>query len=295
MPNSIKTIDPKAISTGQLHGYLLGAIAPRPIAFASTVDAEGRVNLSPFSFFNVFGSNPPVLIFSPARRVRDNTTKHTLQNVEAVPEVVVNIVNYAMVEQMSLSSTEYPAGVNEFAKAGLTQVPSDIVQPPRVGEAPVAFECQVQQVIATGTEGGAGNLIIAEVVKIHIRTEYLNEDGFLDLDKLDLVGRMGGSYYVRAAGDALFEIPKPLRTLGIGVDSLPPAVQRSRILTGNQLGRLGNLAAWPHQLEARHRIEKDEELAGLLNADEQRIHTCASLLIENGQLDAAADLLSAVS
>lgn len=295
MPESVKTIDPKEISTGQLHGYLLGAVAPRPIAFASTIDAEGRVNLSPFSFFNVFGSNPPLMIFSPARRVRDNTTKHTLQNVQAVPEVVVNIVNYPIVEQMSLSSTEYPEGVNEFVKSGLTEVHSEIVKPPRVGEAPVAFECQVQKVIETGTEGGAGNLIIAEVVKIHIRDEYLNEEGRLDLDKLDLVGRMGGSYYVRAAGEALFEIPKPIKTMGIGVDSLPPAVQNSHILTGNQLGRLGNLAAWPHQVEARHRIEKNEQIASLLDADEQEIHTCASLLINEGQLDVAADLLAAVS
>ncbi|MEO0788047.1 MAG: flavin reductase family protein [Bacteroidota bacterium] len=295
MSESIKTIDPKDLSTGELHGYLLGAVAPRPIAFASTIDAEGRVNLSPFSFFNVFGSNPPLMIFSSARRVRDNTTKHTLENVQAVPEVVINIVNYPIVEQMSLASTEYPQGVNEFIKSGLTQSPSDVVRPPRVAEAPVAFECKVQQVIETGNEGGAGNLILSEVVKIHIRSSYLNADGKLDLDKLDLVGRMGGSYYVRASGDALFEIPKPIRTRGIGVDALPDSVQDSRVLTGNQLGRLGNLAAWPDQQKARQRLEQNEDLVELLSAEQEKIHTRVSLLLNTDRLDEAADLLAATS
>lgn len=293
MPESIKTIDPKALTTGELHGYLLGAVAPRPIAFASTIDEQGRVNLSPYSFFNVFGSNPPLMIFSPARRVRDNTIKHTLENVQVVPEAVISIVNYPIVEQMSLASTEYPKGVNEFIKSGLTQAPSDFVRPPRVAEAPVAFECKVQQVIETGTEGGAGNLILAEVVNIHIRSSYLNEEGKLDLDKLDLVGRMGGSYYVRASGDALFEIPKPIRSKGIGVDRLPASVRDSHQLTGNELGRLGNLSEWPDSGAARHRMAQHEELASLLSATTEEIHTRASLLLQTNRIEEAADLLAA--
>lgn len=239
------SIDPKDISVPRLHGHLLSAIAPRPIAFASTIDRKGNVNLSPYSFFNCFGANPPTLVFSPARRVRDNTTKHTLENVIAVPEVVINIVNYPMVEQMSLSSTEYDQGVNEFIKAGLTQVPSEKIKPPRVGESPVAFECVVENVVETGHEGGAGNLVICRVVMVHIHEQYLDEEGKLDTKKLDLVGRMGGSWYTRANGDSLFEIPKPIRTKGIGVDQLPESVRNSDIFTGNNLGRMGNLESLP--------------------------------------------------
>ena len=247
--NNILSLDPSTISTAELHGYMLAAVAPRPIAFASTVDKAGNINLSPFSFFNCFGANPPIMIFSPARRVRDNTTKHTLENVREVPEVVINIVNYPIVEQMSLSSTEYDKRVNEFVKSGLTQVVSDNIRPPRVGESPVAFECLVDQVIETGTEGGAGNLIIVRVVKVHIRKEYLGDDGKLDTQKLDLVGRMGGSWYSRASGDALFEIPKPIRTKGIGIDQLPYSIRNSDVLTGNNLGRLGNAEKLPSQEE----------------------------------------------
>ena len=202
-------IDPANLPTAELHSYLLAAVAPRPIAFASTIDEKGNVNLSPFSFFNVFSANPPVMIFSPARRGRDNTTKHTYENLLKVPETVINIVNHAMVEQMSLASTEYAKGVNEFAKAGFTQIDSDKVKPPRVGEAPVAFECMVDDIIELGQEGGAGNLMISRVVMLHIQDEYLGANGKLDTTKLDLVGRMGGSWYCRASGDALFEIPKP--------------------------------------------------------------------------------------
>ncbi|MEZ4953484.1 MAG: flavin reductase family protein [Saprospiraceae bacterium] len=219
------SFDANSISTARLHAYMLAAVAPRPIAFASTVDRAGNVNLSPFSFFNCFGSNPPIMIFSPARRVRDNTTKHTLENVREVPEVVINIVNYPIVEQMSLASTEYEKGINEFTKAGLTEVASEKIRPPRVGEAPVAFECLVDQVIETGTEGGAGNLIIARVIYVHIREEYLDENNNLDTTKLDLVGRMGESWYTRASGDSLFEIPKPLTTKGIGIDQLPWSIK----------------------------------------------------------------------
>ena len=235
---------PKDLETPTLHSYLLSAVAPRPIAFASTVDKDGRPNLSPFSFFNVFSANPPILIFSPARRVRGNTTKHTLENVEVTNEVVINVVNYDIVQQMSLSSTEYPEGVNEFEKAGLTMLKSDIVKPFRVAESPIQMECKVNEVVKLGTEGGAGNLVICEVVKMHINDEVLDENGAIDQVKLDLVSRAGGSFYSRAKS-GFFEIPKPLRTLGIGVDALPEHVKNSNILTGNDLGLLANVETLP--------------------------------------------------
>lgn len=245
------SFDPKDISTGRLHGYLLSAVAPRPIAFASTIDAEGRPNLSPYSFFNVFSSNPPILIFSPARRVRNNTTKHTLENAELTKEVVINVVNYDIVQQMSLSSTEYAKGVNEFEKAGLTMLASDKVKPFRVAESPVQFECKVNDIVHLGTEGGAGNLIICEVVKFHISDEVLDDNQVIDQVKLDLVSRAGGSFYNRAK-QGFFEIPKPISTLGIGVDAMPDQVKNSMILTGNDLGMLGNIEALPskHEIDA---------------------------------------------
>jgi len=240
-------IDPRSIPVPELHAHLVGAVGPRPVAFASTLDAEGRPNLSPFSFFNVFGANPAVLIFSPARRGRDNTTKDTYHNVKAVPEVVINVVTYAMVHQASLASTEYPAGVNEFEKAGFTMEPSVKVKPFRVKESPVQFECVVKQVIETGTGGGAGNLVICEVVMIHIAEAVLNERGRIDQRKIDLVGRMGGHFYVRAHGDALFELPQPAKEIGVGVDALPRDVRESTILTGSDLGRLGAVLALPDE------------------------------------------------
>ncbi|EOZ96912.1 Nitrilotriacetate monooxygenase component B [Indibacter alkaliphilus LW1] len=241
----MKSINPKEISTPELHGYLLGAIAPRPIAFASTVDRNGNVNLSPFSFFNVFGSNPPVLIFSPARRVRDNTTKHSLENVKEVAEVVINIVNYRMVEQMSLASTEYEKGVNEFIKSGFKEEKSLLVKPPRVKEAPVSFECKVLQILPIGENGGAANLVICEVIMIHLNENILDDNRKIDPFKLDGVARMGGDWYCRANGDALFEIPKPIRNKGIGVDVIPESIKNSMVLTGNNLGRLGNVESIP--------------------------------------------------
>ncbi|MEL6975244.1 MAG: flavin reductase family protein [Bacteroidota bacterium] len=253
-----KTIDPTSIPQQDLHGILLTAVAPRPICFASTIDGEGRVNLSPFSYFNVFSSNPPILIFSPARSGRDNTHKHSYLNVKEVPEVVINIVNHPIVEQMSLSSTAYDRGVNEFTKSGLTEVASEKVKPPRVGEAPVAFECTVQQTIELAETPGAGNLIIAKVELIHINGAYLDENEKLDTQKLDLVGRMGGSWYLRAAKEALFEIPKPIRTKGIGVDALPKGIRESETLTGNNLGRLGNLEKLPSAEEIVAAGQDDE-------------------------------------
>lgn len=238
------SLDPKSLSTSKLHSYLLSAIAPRPIAFASTVDAHGNPNLSPYSFFNVFSANPPILVFSPARRVRDNTIKHTLENIEATKEVVINMVSFDMVHQMSLSSAEYAKGVNEFDKTGLTMLKSDVVKPFRVAESPIQFECKVNDIIALGTEGGAGNLIICEIVKIHIDDEVLNEDETINQQKLDLVARAGGSYYTRAK-KGFFEIPKPLATLGIGFDNFPEDVKTSMILTGNDLGMLANIELLP--------------------------------------------------
>ncbi|EAY25074.1 flavin reductase family protein [Microscilla marina] len=254
---TFKTVNPKEVSTGAFHGFMLGAVAPRPIAFASTIDNEGNVNLSPFSFFNAFGANPPTLIFSPARRVRDNTTKHTLENAQATKEVVINIVNYPIVEQMSLASTEYDQGVNEFNKSGLTEEPSLLVKPPRVKEAPAAFECIVKDIIETGTEGGAGNLIVCEVVMAHFNEAILDEDGKVDPFKADLVARMGGNWYCRANGDALFEIEKPIRNKGIGVDQLPEAVRNSHVLTGNNLGKLGNVEKLPESAEVSKFSESD--------------------------------------
>jgi len=245
----MKTIVPSEVSTAELHGYLLSAVAPRPIAFASTIDKEGNVNLSPFSFFNVFSANPPVAIFSPARRGRDNTTKHTYENVKEVAECVINIVNYPMVEQMSLSSTEYAKGVNEFAKAGFTELASECVAPPRVKESPVQLECKVMEVKELGDQGGAGNLVICEVVRVHIQDQYLDENGKLDTTKLDLVGRMGANWYCKASGSALFEIAKPLTTLGIGVDAIPEDIRNSTILTGNNLGQLGNVESLPDETD----------------------------------------------
>ena len=237
-------LDPNQLQTPRLHGYLLGAIGPRPICFASTVDQQGKVNLAPYSFFNVFSANPPVLIFSPARRVRDNTVKHTLENVQEVPEVVINVVNYAMVQQMSLASTEYPKGVNEFIKAGFTMEPSDLVSPPRVKEAPVQLECKVINVVPMGTEGGAGNLVMAEVVRLHIDGQILDEQGQIDPEKIDLVARMGGNWYSRAKL-GLFEVAKPNSDLGIGIDALPVAIRESIVLSGNDLAQLANVSALP--------------------------------------------------
>ncbi|MGY8920447.1 MAG: flavin reductase family protein [Flavobacteriales bacterium] len=251
----MKTIDPKAVSTAALHGYMLGAVTPRPIAFASTIDSAGNVNLSPFSFFNVFSANPPIMIFSPARRGRDNTTKHTYENVLQVKEVVINIVNYDIVQQMSLSSTEYGKGVNEFEKAGLTPLASQTIKPPRVAESPVQFECRVNEVISLGTEGGAGNLVICEVLKMHINEAVLDADGKIDPVKLDAVSRMGGNWYGRAK-QGMFEVPKPLSRLGIGFDQLPEAIRTSKLLTGNDLAMLANVEVLPKGAKAILNLEQ---------------------------------------
>ena len=209
MMKNIKSIDPINLEVKELHKILLSSVAPRPIAFASTVDSNGNINLSPFSYFNVFSSNPPILIFSPSRRVRDNTTKHTLENAKETKEVVINVVNFPIVEQMSKSSIEYEKGVNEFIETGLTQVKSVLVKPPRVLESPISFECNVQDIVSLGESGGAGQLIIAKVVQIHIDKKFLDKNGDIDSEKLDLVARMGGDWYTRSTKESMFKIPKP--------------------------------------------------------------------------------------
>ncbi|KAA9339695.1 flavin reductase family protein [Hymenobacter busanensis] len=242
-PASFRTITPGTLPGPEWHQFMLGAVAPRPIAFVSTIDRAGNVNLSPFSFFNVFSSNPATLIFSPANRVRDNTQKHTLYNVrDEVPECVVNICDYALVEQMSLASTEYERDVNEFRKAGLTELASDKVRPPRVAECPVSFECVVEQVIAIGDSNGGGNLVICRVVQAHFREDILLDNGHgVDPHKFDAVARLGGDWYARVVPESLFEVPKPNRNKGIGIDQLPEHIRRSDVLTGNNLGRLANI------------------------------------------------------
>lgn len=283
--------EPKELSTGKLHGYLLSAVAPRPIAFASSVDKDGNPNLSPFSFFNVFSANPPILIFSPARRVRDNTTKHTLENVLATKELVINVVSFDMVHQMSLSSTEYPLGVNEFEKAGFSMLKSDLVKPFRVAESPVQFECMVNEVVQLGTEGGAGNLVICEVVKLHIDEDVLDENGQINQEKLDLVARAGGSYYSRAKS-GFFEIPKPLSTLGIGVDQMPDHVKNSMILTGNELGMLGNVENLPTVEVVQEFLESvSQNYPNIKEANHRDKHKLAQNYLSFGDLDSAWKIL----
>ena len=291
------TLNPAELSSGDLQNYLQHAIAPRPICFASTVDREGHVNLSPFSFFNLFSTNPPVCIFSPSRRVRDNTTKHTLQNILEVPECVINVVNYPMVHQASLASVEYAKGVNEFIKAGFTPLPSVHVRPPRVAESPVQLECVVQQVIPLGEQGGAGNLVLAEIKLIHINEAILDEKGKIDQQKIDLVARLGGDWYCRVTRDNLFKVAKPVSTLGIGVDALPSSIRNSSILTGNNLGQLGNVESLPSD-EAIEAMKQDADVRAILDStigDSQtravQLHTRAKLLLEAGEVEAAWKVL----
>ena len=293
------TINVADLKTSELQNYLQYAIAPRPICFVSTIDKEGNVNLSPFSFFNMFSTNPPVCIFSPARRVRDNTTKHSLENVLGVPECVINVVNYNMVQQTSLASVEYPKGTNEFIKAGFTQLPSNLVKPPRVAESPVQMECIVREVISLGENAGAGNLVLAEIKLIHINEEILDEEGKIDQVKIDLVARLGGDWYCRVTENNLFKVEKPVRTLGIGVDLIPSSIRNSDILTGNNLGQLGNVEALPSDEEIEQ-FQFDSELRQILNATigdsrtrERELHQYAKILLEKGNvMDAWKVLLS---
>ena len=287
------SIEPKELSPAKLQAYLQSAVAPRPIAFASTIDINGKPNLSPFSFFNVFSSNPPILVFSPARRVRNNTIKHTLINCESTKQVVINVVNYDIVQQASLSSTEYADGVNEFLKSGLTMLPSDIVKPFRVAESPVQFECKVNEIIALGNEGGAGNLIICEVVKIHIKETILDENGMIDQYKIDLVSRLGGNWYSRS-NQGLFEVEKPLTTLGVGVDAIPNFIKQSAVFDGNDLGKLGNVEALPTEEEITIFVKQNFAVKGVLSSDDKnKIHQKAKEYLNNNEVLSAWKVLLA--
>ena len=294
------TINPADVSTAELQVLLQSAIAPRPICFASTIDKNGTPNLSPFSFFNMFSTNPPVFIFSPARRVRDNTIKHTLENVYEVPEVVINMVNYDLVQQCSLSSTEYDKGVDEFVKSGLTPIPSDLVKPFRVKESPVQLECKVNQVIELAQTPGAGNLIICELLRMHVNPSVMDDRGRINQQKIDLVARLGGDWYCRASGPALFEVEKPVRTKGLGVDRIPERIRYSRYLTGNNLGQLGNTEQLPDTDDIEIYKKINLELAALMMEHlpheelEQRTHILAKKYLDEGKVTEAWKILLAV-
>lgn len=286
------TLDPKELPTPKLHSYLLGAIGPRPIAFASTVDENGVNNLSPFSFFNVFSAAPPILIFSPARAGRTNTTKDTYNNVKKIPEVVINIVNMDILHQMSLSSSPFAPNVDEFVKSGLTPIPSDTIKPMRVKEAPVQFECKVNQVIELGTEGGAGNLVICEVTKIHIHREILAEDGSIDQKKINLVARMGGNWYCHANEASMFEVTKPITTIGIGFDQLPEDIKASTVLDKNDLAQLAGVTELPNETDVNEYklLELSDIFVSLEDSPlelEHALHTRAKMLIQLNDITGA--------
>jgi flavin reductase (DIM6/NTAB) family NADH-FMN oxidoreductase RutF len=284
------TIDPKEISVQKLHAYLLGAVIPRPIAFVSTIDLDGNVNLSPFSFFNVFSSNPPVMVFSPSRRGRENTTKHTYDNVKKVPEAVVNIVNYSMVGQASLASGEFQKNVNEFVKAGFTPVDSKTVRPPRVKESPVSFECKVNQVIELGSSASAGNLVICEVLSMHIDDSVLDAEGRIDPIKLDAVARMGQDFYCRVIPESIFKVPRPGDKPGIGFDSLPQVILNSSVLTGNDLAALASVVSKPGREEVQA-FAGSPGLQEALRTGVPALHTLAQEYVRNGQVNNAWKVL----
>lgn len=286
------SLDPKELTVQRLHQLLLGAVGPRPIAFASTIDESGRPNLAPFSFFNVFSANPPILVFSPARSGRTGQSKDTFNNAKAIPEVVINVVNYPMVHQMSLASSPYAPGVDEFVKAGFTPIDSDKIKPFRVAEAPVQFECKIQQIIELGQDGGAGNLIICEVVQLHIQENLLTENGLIDQHKIDLVARMGADWYCHANSQSMFEIKKPITTCGIGYDALPQDIKSSQILSANNLGQLAGIEALPNETDVNEYkllelstlfLELEHDAAAL----EQALHKRAQELLTANQLEEA--------
>lgn len=285
-------IDPKEISVPELHHHLLGSVGPRPIAFASTLDESGTPNLAPFSFFNVFSANPPIMIFSPARSGRTNTTKDTYNNVKAVPEVVINVVTHDIVQQMSLASSPFAPGINEFEKAGFTALESETVKPFRVKESPVQFECKVNEVIELGENGGAGNLVVCEVKLMHIREDLIGENGRIDQSKIDLVSRMGGNWYCRADVGSMFEIQKPITTIGVGFDAIPDDIRDSSTLTGNDLGQLGSIEAIPDETAVNDYrlmelselfIEYEDNKAQL----EQELHKHAKVLLTENKVEEA--------
>ena len=284
------------LTTAERQYYLQHVVAPRPICFASTIDKEGNANLSPFSFFNLFSTNPPVVVFSPSRRGRDKTTKHTLQNVLEVPEVVINIVDYSMVQQTSLASCEYSKGVDEFIKAGFTKEPATKVKPPMVKESKAKLECNILEVKPLGEQGGAGNLVICEVLLLHINDEILNEEKKIDQTRLEHVARLGGDWYCRVSKENLFRVPKPNVKLGIGFDALPESVRNSKILTGNQLGQLANI----HEMPVVQPSFDDEHLKNIIQyfsidpyEMERELHKYAGKLLDAGKVDEAWQVLLA--
>lgn len=282
-------IKPNEYDQKKMAAIMLGGVTPRPIALASTIDKDGNPNLSPFSCFNTYGVNPTTLIFSPSRRGRDNTTKHTFENLKEIPEVVINTVTYSMVHQVSLSSTEYPKGVNEFSKAGLTPLESVSVQPFRVKESPFQMECRVRDIIEVSGKPGSANLVVCEIVTLHMDEQILDANGTIDPHKMDSVGRLGGSYYVRASGDALFQVEKPLTTMGIGVDALPESIRLSKVLTGNDLGQLGNREKLP-DAAAIQDLRLPQKLQ---NGSPDEIHLYAQKMIARGDVEEALRFLVA--
>ncbi|MFN9111217.1 MAG: flavin reductase family protein [Bacteroidota bacterium] len=292
-------MDLSQLSPAQKQQWLQHAVAPRPIALASTIDKEGNVNLSPFSFFNLFSSNPPIVIFSPARRVRDNTTKHSLENILVVPEVVINIVDFDLVQQTSLSSCEYPKTINEFDKAGLTMEAATLVRPPMVKESKIKLECKVIEVKPLGTEGGAGNLVICEVLRMHVDASILNEEGtMIDQRKLHHVARLGGDWYCKVDEGNLFVVEKPNVKLGIGMDALPAAIRNSKVLTGNHLGQLANVHEYP-KIDAAFEDNRLKQIVQYysVNPDEmdKELHIYAKDLLEAGKVMDAWQILLAGS
>lgn len=292
-------IDLSSLSPAQKQQWLQHAVAPRPIALASTIDKAGQVNLSPFSFFNLFSSNPPIVIFSPARRVRNNTLKHTLENIVEVPEVVINIVDYEIVQQTSLSSCEYPKEVNEFAKAGFTPEKATLIRPPMVKESKIKLECKVIEVKALGTEGGAGNLVICEVLRMHVDPSVLNEEGnMIDQRKLHHVARLGGDWYCKVGSDNLFQVEKPNVKLGIGMDSLPENIRTSHVLTGNHLGQLANVHEYP-KIDPAFDDDRLKQIVQYysVNPDEmdKELHRYAVELLDKGLINEAWQVLLAGS
>lgn len=288
------TLQLKDLSPAAAQNYLQHAVAPRPICFASTIDSAGKINLSPFSFFNIFSSNPPILVFSPARRVRDNSTKHTLQNVEEIKEVVINMVDYDMVHQMSLSSCDYPKEVNEFVKAGFTEQPATLIKPPMVRESKVKFECKVNEVIPLGHSGGAGNLVICEVLCMHIDESILNDQNQIDQEKLHLVARLGGDWYCKIEPTSLFKVAKPNTQLGIGIDALPSSIRNSSLLTGNHLGQLANVHEMP-VINADYEDPRLKQIIQYFGSDpaemEKELHKHAAQLLDKGLVGAAWQVL----
>ena len=276
------SLDPKELTIPVLQKYLQNAIAPRPICFASTVSKNGEPNLAPFSFFNLFSSNPPIAVFSPAYSGRTGAAKDTLLNVKEVPECVINMVNYGMVQQTSLASSPFPKGTNEFIKAGFTPLPSELVKPARVKESPVQLECKVIEVKELGKLGGAGNLVICEILRIHISDDVLNENKQIDANKIDLVARMGDNWYCRASGDALFEVEKPITTIGIGMDQIPSEIKSSHVLSGNNLGLLGSVEHLPSKEEI---TEYKKTLKAFSSKEEQ--HQFAKSLLEANKVKEA--------